>query len=337
MKSFLAICCLLFATSATSAGAQGKEFAAEMQLLDSLKLSPAHSEYWVHYVSEIGRSREYFNTAALQRGCAAIPIDSPLMLDARYRVAIEEVLRDYIAIVDTKDPVMRRWMDAVPLYAYSRLSAAEQASLRAFLRDTALKKEIAALDVLEDFSDHLMDRRGLAEPAMPIWLKTYFRREGKLAALRKAIAEVRPELLESFDRVRDIGAHGEADAEWLRHLAFALHSIERPLKEAYIGQLPPPLKARIEAFKAHPFHAWAVKAAKAHGDPWGKAYFTSYDFITAEQEEAQAAELQAIGKSLEKKYPPPLDRIDKLNTGDWTNPGARQVERFCPPSPAAKS
>jgi hypothetical protein len=326
MKSFVAICCCL---SSFCAVAQTKQAPSELELLQSFKYSAAYSEYWSSYVHQIAQARDLFASAAEKMNCTAIPQDAPLLLNPAYRSAIENVMGAYRKAFSADDPALRRWVAAVPLYAYGRLSPTEQASLVAFYRDPALMKEVAALDVLRDIPATFRDdRTGAMEAAGPIWLKTYFRREGKLPALRKAIAAVpKAPLIKAFDRVGGIEAHSEADEKWLSLLASDLVNAAEPIAKAYEARIPGRTAKRIKAFESHPFHAWLAKAHKANGDPVIDAFFP----LPHAAEELSDSEIAGIRAELREEYPPPRASIQRMAEVDAMDLGAKQAERFCPP------
>lgn len=323
MKPLLAICCLL----AAPAFAAPPKQPTDAELLQLLKGPQTYSDYWRRYVGMIELAEENFVRAAKLQRCDKVPSDRPLLLNPDYRGAIEEVLRNQLAFARVEDLGYRRWINRSGLYAFGRLTPSEQASFAAFYRDTALLKEIGALEVLEDFPHHTSNARySEAEPAAPIWLKTYFQREGRLPALRKAIAAAAPSLVADFDRVRNIESHTDADAEWLSRLSQGLDLAQPKILDAYESQISAALKKRLAAFHAHPFQDWHAKAANAQGNPMLLAFFPA-----PPEEEFSDSELAGVRADLNAKYPMPEGFEEHSLSYSALKLASRQVERFCPP------
>lgn len=313
-----AVVFLLAALLSAAASAQNV-LLPELQPLQGLEGTPAFRDYWRREVMRTFIAYEYFSMAALAAGCDRIPQNRPLLLIPEYREAIRAAAKTQERILDPADPAIQRWTNRANLFAYNRLSAAEKASLRRYLQDQEMLKYLSALTVLEDFFNLALDpRSGAPEPAAVIALKSYFRREGELESLRKAIDKAAPELLQAFDKVGELETHSETDAGWLSRLDLGLLARQEQLIAAYTARIPTQVNGRMSGFQKHVFHRWVEKAGSGRLDEKG------YPNAEAEQ----------IYAELETKYPQPPELKEKLlRMGPYEHSGG-QIDRFCPPEPA---
>lgn len=316
MRTLILVFCLL----CSSTGFAQRPQNTELQSIDFLKLSPAFHTYWTEYVRKFDDAYDLFRQAAQLVQCDKIPADKSLSLNPEFRRAIEEVMKSNAELVNNKDPQVARHLNRFSLYAFSRLTPQERASLLALAKDKEMLKYVANLYVLEDFQSRAIDRNtGQFEPAAVIWLKTYFQKEGQLAQLTKALNQAQPALRQRFEQLQSIERYSEADGTALSSLTKEFVENQNVLADVYAQHIPKAIVPRLQSFYLHPFHEWSEKARAAEGDPASQALGKEL-----------SSELAAIRDELRSKYPPPDDLSEKFFIMGPYEYAGKQVERFCP-------
>ena len=295
--------------------------AEEAAVIRLARSTPTFGRYWLDEIIPLQTATETLRRVARVARCATLSGSAFSHLDPTHRAAAQRVLAGQEALrrryLGPRDgPVSHRtW-----LATFALASDAERAAVASLARgpqgESMLRadSEDLAIYLFAEYSVDIVT--GTGEPAAVIWLKGYFERAGRLAALRDAVRASAPDQLADFDRVDGFERVGRADAPWLAALGQELAHRQEALRAELLKAYPPAVleaRERLLAFRGE------VQAVALSGP------------VYATPGSADPLRVQAVAEAAHTLYPRPQAEWEQaLREGVDTLPARAEVQRLCP-------